>query len=77
MTTNEIELFLLSIGDVFELSIKNFFYLKRQEGQKEIIEIEQNKKGEKGWCALPKITGEYCGDNYKNGELNIIKIRVK
>lgn len=84
MKTQEIELAFLNIGDIFEISLKNFYYrITKEEGQRGVVEVEQNKENEEGWIPCPSLTGSYCGCNYKHGgskekegELNIIKIRV-
>jgi hypothetical protein len=84
MKTEEIELAFLNIGDIFELSLRDFYYkITKEEGQRGVVEMGQNKKNEEGWISCPSLTGSYCGCNYKHGgnkdeegELNIIKIRV-
>lgn len=81
MTTKEIELFFLNIGDIFEISFENYCYKITEENGKKFVEVEQKKTPEDGWIACPTLTGTYCGENYKqekgnSGELNIIKIRV-
>jgi len=84
MKTEEVELSFLNIGDIFEISLKNFYYkITKEEGKRSVVEMEQNKENEEGWILCPSLTGSYCGCNYKHGgskeedgELNVIKIRV-
>lgn len=78
MTTKDIELLFLNIGDILEIVLENFSYKISNEEGKNVVEMEQNKRDEKDWIFCPIITGAYCGCNYKqpSDELNIIKVRV-
>ncbi len=83
MNSKNIEALHLNIGDVLEIFLIDFFYKSTQIPGKKIKTLEigydkKGQKGQKGWKACSKITGAYCGDNYRQQpyELNIIKIRL-
>lgn len=64
--------FKLNIGDLFTIEVQDFYY-KLAENKK--VYFGYHKKDD-GWIHCPLITGTYCGDRDRNGELHIIKIRT-
>lgn len=64
---------LLSIKDQVKLSISNFYYKLLPNNK---FDIGYDKQNEEGWIHCPVFTGDYCGDRNRDGELNIIKVRV-
>lgn len=78
MTTKQIEALKLSIGDLMQVTLIDFYYKLTQEEKRRALETSFKKKEGREWKQCLELTGTYCGDNYKQEpyEINIIKVRV-
>ncbi len=81
MTTKDIEMLFLNIGDIFTVKLSNYYYkiTEQPHGDQtwKFLEEGFNKEGQEGWIHCPTLTGKYCGCRWKQNtnELKVIKIR--